>query len=204
MIELNLLETKQPLVLPTVLGIDLNSLNLKMLVVALVIYYLPDYAINQIYGEKTTIANETMAQITSQNNKLQTEISKDSNIKSLVDAYKLQVIKLQRRSTQVDEILQNRTNPKKILEKIARSIPEDLWFDIMTINDKNEIQINGGSYSPRAIGEFITSINDSPYFSGSITPSKQENVKDTLDGVLTNYEKFELKGKITNYDMRSK
>lgn len=74
----------------------------------------------------------------------------------------------------------------------------------MNINEKNEVSIKGGSYSPRGIGEFITAINDSPYFGGSITPSMQENKRETLDGITTNYESFELKGKIINYDMRSK
>lgn len=204
MIELNLLEKKQPFVLPTVLGMDFNQLNFKMLFVALILYYMPDFAVNQIFGEKKAATQQSLDQLTSQNDKLAAEIKKDANIKSQVDDYKSQVSKLQSRATQVDEILKNRTNPKKILEKIARSIPEDLWFDVMMINEKNEIIINGGSYSPRAIGEFITSINDSPYFSGSITPSRQENRKENLDGILTSFERFELRGKITNYDMRSK
>ena len=204
MIELNLLEKKQPFVLPTVLGMDLNVLNFKMLAVSLLIYYMPDFAVSQIFTTQTEEARAGLEQATSQNNKIRNSIKKDANIKAQVDAYKLQVGKLQSRSTQVDEILKNRTNPKKILEKIARSIPDDLWFESMVINDKNEIIITGGSYTPRAIGEFITTINDSPYFGGSITPSKQENKKDMLDGVSMVYEKFELKGKVTNYDMRSK
>jgi Tfp pilus assembly protein PilN len=204
MIELNLLEKKQPVVLPTVLGIDLNNLNLKMLGVALIIYYLPGVVVSSIYNERTTSAEETLSALTAQNNKIKAELARDANIKSQVDAYKTQVSKLQSRSTQVDEILKTRTNPKKILEKVARSIPEDVWFTRMAINEKNEITVEGGSYTPRAVGEFITNINDSPYFGGSITPVRQENKKDTLDGVLTNYELFELKGKIINYDMRSK
>lgn len=204
MIELNLLEKKQPVVLPTVLGIDLNNLNLKMLGVALVIYYLPSVVVTGIYAERTTQADESLQALTNQNNKIKAELEKDANIKSQVDAYKLQVAKLQSRSNQVDEILKTRTNPKKILEKVARSIPEDVWFNRMAINDKNEISIEGGSYTPRAVGEFITNINDSPYFGGSVTPVRQENKKETLDGVSTNYENFELKGRIINYDMRSK
>ena len=204
MIELNLLEKKQPFILPTVLGMDFNQLNFKMLAVALVLYYLPDYGVSYIFSEKKAEAEASLAQLNEQNNKLTVNIRKNANIKSQVDAYKSQVSRLQGRSTQVDEIMKNRTNPKKILEKIARSIPEDLWFDIMKINDKNEISISGGSYSPRAIGEFIISINDSPYFGGSITPVRQENRKENLDGILTSFERFELKGKITNYDMRSK
>ncbi len=204
MIELNLLEKKKPLVLPTVLGMDLNNINFKLVGIAIVLFYSTDFGVNQIFGDKILEAEETLTQVRSQNTKLSSAIQKDANIKALVDAYKLQVSKLQSRSNQVDEILKNRTNPRKILEKIARSIPEDLWFDVMTINEKNEITITGGSYSPRAIGEFITTINDSPYFSGSITPAKQENKKENLDGIPTSFEKFELRGKITNYDMRTK
>jgi Tfp pilus assembly protein PilN len=204
MIELNLLEKKQPVALPTVLGIDLNNLNLKMLGLALVIYYLPGVVVSTIYLDRTTQAEDVLQTLTMQNDKLKNELEKNANVKSQVDAYKLQVGRLQSRSTQVDEILKTRTNPKKILEKVARSIPEDVWFEKMVINEKNEITIEGGSYTPRAIGEFITNINDSPYFGGSVTPVRQENKKENLDGVLTSFETFELKGRIINYDMRSK
>lgn len=204
MIELNLLEKKQPLVLPTVLGVDLNNLNLKMLGVALVLYYMPGVVVSQLFDEKIAETNAVLSGLNAQNAKLQSAINKDADIKNQVDAYKEQVGRLQKRSNQVDEILKTRTNPKKILEKIARSIPEDVWFDSMSISDSNEVIISGGSYSPRGIGEFITAINDSPYFGGTITPSKQENKRESLDGITTNFEAFELKGKIINYDMRSR
>lgn len=204
MIELNLLERKQPFVMPTVLGIDLNIINLKMLGVALVIYYMPGFLIGQIFDSKFEENQAILSQLSKENAKITKDINKDADIKNQVDAYKRQVTRLQSRSTQVDEILKTRTNPKKVLEKIARSIPEDVWFDSMQINDKNEMLIRGGAYSPRAIGEFISNINDSPYFGGSITPSMQENKKETLDGIAVNYEYFELKGKVINYDMRSK
>lgn len=203
MIELNLLEKKQPLKLPTVLGVDLNTVNLKLIGLALVIYYVPGMLFDSYSQDKYSEVETALNDISAQNNKLKNEIGKDTNVKSQLEAYKIQEGKLKNRSAQVDEILKNRTNPKKVLEKIARSIPEDLWFNEMLINEKNEITISGGSYSPRAIGEFITSVNDSPYFGGSITPAKQENKQDNLDGIQSNYEFFELKGKIINYDMRT-
>ena len=52
MIELNLLEKKKPLVLPVVLGIDLNKIDIKMLGIAIVIYYLPSIVISSLYEEK--------------------------------------------------------------------------------------------------------------------------------------------------------
>ena len=204
MIELNLLEKKQPLVLPTVIGIDLNNLNFKMLAVAFVIYYLPETIVSTMFDDKQLEAQAIVDDLTKQSEKLTKSLNKDADIKSQVDAYKLQVTKLQQRSTQVDEILKRRSNPKKVLEKIARSIPDDVWFNSMIITDKNDVTIQGGSYNPRGIGEFITNINDSPYFGGTIIPSMQENRKEMLDGISTSYEYFELKGKIINYDMRSR
>jgi Tfp pilus assembly protein PilN len=204
MIELNLLEKKQPFVLPTVIGIDFNNLNFKMLAVSLVIYYLPSTIVSSMYDDKQIEAQAVVDDLTKQSEKITKSLNKDSDIKSQVDAYKLQVEKLQKRSTQVDEILKKRSNPKKVLEKIARSIPEDVWFNTMVITDTDDVTIQGGSYNPRGIGEFITNINDSPYFGGTIIPSMQENRKETLDGISTSYEYFELKGKIINYDMRSR
>lgn len=204
MIELNLLEKKQPMQLPTVLGVDLNTLNFKMIIFSVIVYYVPGIFIDSHFQELNAEIQTALDQVTSENSKLAAELKKDENIKTQLSAYKAQVEKLKSRSAQVDEILKRRTNPKKILEKIARSIPEDLWFNEMEINDKNEVTIYGGSYTPRAIGEFITIINDSPYFGGSIIPSKQENKQEMIDGINTSYESYELKGKIINYDMRSK
>lgn len=203
MIELNLLEKKEPLRLPTVLGVDLNGLNFKMIGVALFIYYVPEIFVHSYFEEKLVAEREVLDQVTAQATKIKQEIGKNTNIKSQLDAYNKQVERLKARSSQVDEILKIRTNPKKVLEKIARSIPEDLWFDSLKIADTKDVTIIGGSYSPRSIGEFITVINDSPFFANSITPTKQENKQENLDGVASSYELFELKGKIKNYDMRS-
>lgn len=204
MIELNLLEKKAPLRLPSVLGLDLNGLNFKMIGIALFVYYIPEIFVRSHYEEKLIAEKDVVVQLTKQNEAISKEIGKNTNIKSQLEAYNGQVEKLKARSTQVDEILKIRTNPKKVLEKIARSIPDDLWFDLLKITDTKEVIIQGGSYSPRNIGEFITAINDSPFFANSVAPTKQENKQDTHDGVSSSYELFELKGKIKNYDMRSK
>ena len=200
MIELNLLEKKKPIVLPSVLGIDLNTLSLKMVAFSICLYYTPSPIIGFIFNDKMTEIQSTISQVTEANNKITEIIGKNGDIKDQVEAYKEQVAKLQQRSSQVDEILKSRTNPKKV----ARSIPEDVWFETLIINDKNEMTIQGGAYNPRGIGEFITNINDSPYFGGSVVPSMQENRNEVMEGVSVSYEYFELKGKVVNYDMRSK
>ena len=204
MIELNLLEKKEPLRLPVMLGVDFNALNFKMLGLAIVIYYVPEIFVRGMFDHQLKSEEETYQSILSEAQKIEAEIGKKTNTKTQLEAYNKQVEKLKARSTQVDEILKIRTNPKKILEKIARSIPEDLWFDSLKIDEKSDVTISGGADSPRSIGEFITIINDSPFFGNSITPVKQESRNENLDGVPMNVEVFELKGKIKNYDMRSR
>ncbi len=204
MIELNLLEKKQPLKLPVVLGVDLNVLNFKMLIIAAILFYVPEIYLKSYLEEQIAGETTNLQQMTEESLKITSEISKDSNVKTQLEAYNAQVEKLKSRSSQVDEILKIKTNPKKILEKIARSIPEDLWFDKLSINYDKELLISGGAFSARDIGDFITIVNDSPFFGNSITPTKQENKKEMMDGVNTNYEYFEIKGKIKNFDMRSR
>ena len=204
MIELNLLERKQPIRLPSVLGMDLNDLNFKMLFIALIIYYVPDFVFHQKYDSQLENEQKNLEQTNTEVTKINSELEKNKNVKEQLEAYTNQVVKLKARSAQVDEILKIRTNPKKILEKIARSIPEDLWFDQLKISENKDILINGGAYTPRSIGEFITVMNDSPFFGNSITPAKQETKQENLDGSLMSFEIFELKGKIKNYDLISR
>ena len=204
MIELNLLEKKASLRLPSVLGVDLNNLNFKMILLSIFLFYIPDIFIHSYFEEKISNEVEVLSAIKKDINKISKDVGKNADIKGQLDAYNLQVEKLKARSAQVHEILKIRTNPKKILEKIARSIPEDLWFDQLKISENKDVSIIGGAYSPRSIGEFITVINDSPFFANTITPVKQENKQETTNGVVGNFESFELKGKIINYDMRSR
>lgn len=204
MIELNLLEKKEPFRMPIVLGIDLNELNLIMLMISVLIWIIPMIVVESRIESDKSVDTVELEQINKQLDTLKKYISKNAQIKEMLKAYQEQLERLKSRSSQVDEILKSKTNPKKILEKIARSVPDDLWFNELKITSSDEIQISGGSYSSRSLGELITLMNDSPYFSGTITPSKQENKQETLDGVLTNYDVFELRGKIKSYDMRSK
>lgn len=202
MIKLNLLDKKKKAQMPKFLGISLSQANIKFIVMSAVLFLLPGLAIDFMYTEKIQTIEATKNDLMAQNEQVRKEIEAQMEVKAQLDSYKAQVEKLEKRSAQVDEILKIKNNPKKVLEKIARSIPEDVWIDSLKINENHEILIQGGSYTARGIGEFITIANDSPYFGGTLTPTQQENRNAPLDGAPANYEYFELKGQIINYDMR--
>ena len=204
MIELNLLEKKKPLRLPVVLGVDLNELNFKVIFFAVLFNYIPEIFVHNYYEDRIQNENDALKQLTDQNERLAKELGKTADIKEQLNAYNEKVEKLKARSAQVDEILKIQTNPKKVLEKIARSIPDDLWFEKLTITSDKSLTIDGGAYNSRSIGEFISLMNESPFFGSTITPTKQEAKSAEFDGIITNYETFTLKGVVKNYDMNTR
>jgi Tfp pilus assembly protein PilN len=204
MIELNLLEKKKPLRLPVILGVDLNELNFKVIAFAVLFNYIPEIFVHNYYEEHIQAENDTLKQLSDQNARINKELGKTADIKEQLNAYNEKVEKLKARSAQVEEILKIQTNPKKVLEKMARSIPDELWFTKLVINADKSVEFEGGAYNSRSIGEFITIMNDSPYFGSSITPTKQEAKSQEFDGVVTNFETFTLKGRIKNYDMNTR
>ena len=52
----------------------------------------------------------------------------NKDIKKQLTAYNSQVGRLQKRTEQVDKILKEKTNPRRLLERVARDIPTDMWI----------------------------------------------------------------------------
>jgi hypothetical protein len=204
MIELNLLGRKRLTKLPVLLGLDLNKINVPLVFGALVFYnitpsFLTDYYIKLVASEENNIADAKKT-----NARLEAEIKSRGDGKRELESYVDQVKKSKVRSMQIEEILKTRTNPKKILEVIARTMPADVSFDSLSIDSEDNMFIQGQSYASRAIGDFVSAINDTPYFGGTVILIKQDTAPQVIDGVTSSTEVFELKGKIKNYDMRSK
>jgi Tfp pilus assembly protein PilN len=202
-IELNLLERKQSLKIPVIMGIDIKKISLPKMIIAILIYNIAPYYLVQYYQNALKDEEVVTEKLRKQNSKLELDIKSRGDGKKELESYTEQIQKSKLRSTQIDEILKTRSNPKKIMEVIARSIPEEVSFDNLNIDMDDNINISGESLDSRSVGNFISAINDTPYFGGSIVPIKQENKQSTVNGVVTSIDGFELKGKIKNYDMRS-
>ena len=59
------------------------------------------------------------------------------------------------------QIVNLRSNPRKLLERLARNTPTDLWFEYLKIDGDKKIQILGSAFSYKDIGDFIISANES-------------------------------------------
>jgi hypothetical protein len=200
MIEINLIAKKKKFKMPPILGMDLSSLPFKWLVL---IYIASQFQDTLIFDsiradiEKTT---EQSAKLKKESKKLLRQINKNKDIEDQLKAYNRQVAKLKIRSQQVDKIVSSRSNPKLLLEKFARSMPDDLWFKSLSINDKKGIKIEGSSISYRSIGDFIISGNNFGFFGNTLNLSSSKTIEEKLDGKKMRIQEFEITGEIKTFN----
>ena len=201
MIEINLVEKKNKFKAPVVLGIDLGKLPWKGIAITYMIATIPHGYIQDYFNDELKKDEEEITKLNQEFRKLRTELKKNGNIKEQLDAFNKQIEKLKTRSEQVDKIIKAKTNPRFILEKMARTTPEDMWFDRLAIDDENKITIEGASDSYTSIGDFIVNLNDSPFFGRSLqlTDSKTEEEK-TNGSLSVRKEVFKIEGKVEVYN----
>lgn len=204
MIEVNLLEQKKQFKMPLVLGIDFSQVNVKMLMFAILFAYIPEIFIDNYF--KDTIA-ELDKEISVENKifkKIKRELRGSKQVQKKLKAFNQQIKKLKDRSVLVDRIFKEKTNPKKVLEKIARSVPKDLWFEALTISEDRSFSIKGGANSYKSIGNFISIANDSVYFSSTLQMKDSKTVTEKNGSREIRIETFEIKGKILTFSPDAK
>ncbi|MCK5884541.1 MAG: PilN domain-containing protein [Bacteriovoracaceae bacterium] len=202
MIEINLIKKKKIQRVTSVAGIDLSKLNLKAIAVAVIIYFAQDlYFPNYLAGEEAELSHK-ISLLTDKHNAQKRELKKHQNIKEKLKLYERRRNDLLRRSSYVDKILQTRTNPKKILERLARSVPDDMWLESIIIRPDKQIIIKGRSEAYKSIGDFLAMANDSAFFGGSLTlSSKGSSTQDeTLYGKKKRIEVYEIIGRVEMFD----
>ncbi len=116
-------------------------------------------------------------------------------------SYRRQIDKLKERSTQVDKILKEKTSPKRLLERMARVSPKDLWFDEVKISDDQSFFLRGGADSYKSIGDVIVTLNETPYFKNSLNLVKSETITEVEAGRELRHESYEISGNISSFEI---
>lgn len=164
MIKINLIGQRKRRKLPTVLGVDLNTLNFKLIFLAYVLGVLGESYIQGIVEDKKGSIQTELSELKETNSKLQAEVKKYDNTREELKEYSDQVERLRERSKQVTAIINQKTNPKPVLEQVAKTLPEDVWLEKLEIMNGNTIRLSGGSESYVSVGNFIMSANGTTYF----------------------------------------
>lgn len=200
MIKINLIEQKKKFKAPVVLGIDLSKLPWKKLIIAYLVATYPVSFLNDYLQEDLSKDEEELSALNKKYQTLRREVKKQSNIKGQLLAFNEQIEKLKTRTEQVDKIIKVKTNPRYVLEKIARTTPDNVWFNSLEIDSEGTITITGGTDSYTSIGEFIVNLNDSPYFARTLQLSDSKTEEEDYQGTKYRVEKFTIKGHIDVYD----
>lgn len=200
MIEVNLLGKKKKFKMPVLLGVDLAHLNFKMLVVAIVFYNLPEMIMTPMFEEQIKDKEIMLTKERKKLKKVEAKLRKNKNVKVKLDAYNKQIKKLKERSEQVDKIVKNRSNPKLLLERFARNIPDDLWFSNMEVDVNRNVLILGGAISYKSIGDFIIAGNESGFFGSTLSLKTSKTVEEGKGSKQIRVQEFVISGKIKTYN----
>lgn len=206
MIEINLLEKKKPLELPIVLGIDLNQVNKKSLILGYVIYYLITSFAIPLIKEQNNEAKEQVASLRKQYNSVNRQIKKFGPLKEVMEAFNRRIEELKSREDLVAQVMSKKSNPYKVLTGLSGSLKDDIWFNHLTIDKDQVIKIEGESISFASVGEFVNNVKELEYFisrgnySGETFGMKElKEVQEELYGETVTLQSFSIEGKIQSY-----
>lgn len=77
--------------------------------------------------------------------------------------YEADVQRLENKVNTIKELKNNQTGPVKMLDELNRRLPEDIWLTNLRTAG-NLVTIRGFGLSQTSIGDFMSSLDTSPYF----------------------------------------
>ncbi|RZF23190.1 hypothetical protein DAY19_05320 [Halobacteriovorax vibrionivorans] len=206
MIEINLLEKKKPLELPVVLGIDLNQVNKKSLVIGYVIYFILTSYVIPSFDDENKDVRDQIQQARSQYNKVKQEVDSYGSLNEVMNAFSKRIEELKSREDLVAKVMSKKSNPYKVLRGLSSSLNDDIWFNQLSIDKDRVIKIEGESISFSSVGDFVNNVKELEYFisrgnfTGETFGMKElKETQDELYGEKVTLQSFVIEGKIQSY-----
>ncbi|MBF0361413.1 MAG: PilN domain-containing protein [Oligoflexia bacterium] len=199
MIEVNLSGAKKQFRLPVFMGVDLNFINFKWIIIVLIF----DFSRGAIYEDgwhKDNIDAHKKVEITKKElEKVIEEGKKLEDVKQDVELLEKQEQKLNEKLGVVKKIIKIKKNPMNMLLFVAKNLPEDMWIEsIDLLND--QLTISGQAMSYKSIGKFIESLKDSIFFGANNVRLEDSGTQTQIDGASKRFEFFKLKAVISRYE----
>ena len=198
MIEINLSTLKKPLDLANVGGFDLSKLNVKLVVLAIIVLYIPDFFVVGSLEEARVAADQDLQTMIQQKNKLTKRVNALKEFDKQVQQLKRREQQLTEKLGVVKSILTTKRNPWNILVYIAKNIPPEIWLTEVEFQE-DELTFRGLSLDYANQGVFLDNLKKSIFFDKNITYSKVP-----FTGTVTEASKslapFEVKTRITRFE----
>lgn len=195
MIEVNLLSSKKDKGLSALGGLNLNLINIRMVIVAVLILYVPEGFIVDYFDSELKSVEDVNTQLRNELKKVNRKVKDLKTIENQVQALKDQESKLKRKLEVVKEIINKRQNPFSVLYYVAQNTPNELWLTDMKITDK-KIEMNGYSKNWKSIGKFLEGLRNSIFFDKDIKYEQPAGGKDKNNKV----EGFKISANIVRFE----
>lgn len=197
MIRINLGGERKKFQLPTLFGVELSVLNLKMIIIGLTILFLPDFFLSDQWESEIREVEATIESLKADYDKLKESIKGHEFYLEKINAYKNQVEILQGRETHVAKMIATRINPHQLLLHITKSTPQDIWLDGIEVLG-SKLVLSGGARSYKSIGLFIASLNQSIFFDNGVVLKNSTTIEDFED--KKRVESFEINAPIARFE----
>ena len=203
MIKINLLDKGgDGIKVPVNLGVDLTKINWIALIISIIVWLSASYTIDSIYNKKSKEVLVHVGKLEKKLKELKVKVNKDKKVINMLVDFEEKREMLKTRTKHVQQILSHKSNPRKILERIARDISKDLWLNKIYVNNR-KIEIVGTAFNYHSIGNFIVQANQSKFFGKSLKLSNEQVKTETIelmDGRKINVERFKIDGNIINFE----
>lgn len=197
MIEINLSTLKKPLDLANVGGFDLSKLNVKMVVLAIFLLYVPDFFIMDSLQESKTAADEQLQALIQKKNQLTRRVNALKEFDKQVQQLKRREQQLTEKLEVVKSILTTKRNPWNVLVYVAKNIPPEIWLTEIEFQDE-ELIFRGLSLDYANQGVFLENLKKSIFFDKNITYNKINTTG--LPEDQKSMAPFEIKARIARFE----
>lgn len=198
MIEINLSTLKKPLDLANVGGFDLSKLNVKLVVLAIFLLYVPDFFVVGNLEESRLAAEQELQTLTQTKNKLTKRVNALKEFDKQVQQLKRREQQLTEKLEVVKSILTTKRNPWNILVYIAKNIPPEIWLTEIEFQE-DELTFRGLSLDYANQGVFLENLKKSIFFDRNITYNKVPTTPSASDAIKS-LAPFEVKARITRFE----
>lgn len=158
----------------------LSKIDVKMMVIALAILFVPEYLFLSYNDSEIESYNAQSANYDNELRALNVKMDELRKIEEQIDALKLLEKSLGEKLEVVKQIISKRQNPFHLLQYIANNTPADIWITDFKMEEGN-IEIKGFSETWKSIGVFLENLKSSIFFEKNIRYEQPKLTEDKYE-----------------------
>lgn len=196
MIRINLAAKAGQLDLSNLGGLDLSTIKIKAVALAIVLLYVPDFTVIPMWDKEKQVIQDQLNQKNQILEDLRKKVDEAVTYEQQIKELQAQEENLSQKLVAVKEAISEKRNPAAILLYIAKNTPDDLWLTELQIKG-NELSVKGEALSYPNVGDFVSNISSSVFISSSNIVKTASKTRETDKKRV---EEFEIKFIISRFE----